>query len=316
MKLSHLTSDPRAILAFSVLLRRFINIHSNKYSYEKAVYLNTRTPIEINCPIHGYFWQKPQHHLAGKGCKKCQHNSTNRKTNSSYPLSNLVSRGINFIKNANYKHHGIYDYSQVRYININTKVNILCNFHGMFSQVAGKHLQGQGCRKCALVKMGKDRTLNTVDFISKAKHVHGEVYDYRNSDYINSSTKLEINCLKHGIFYQVPNDHLRGVGCPICKKSGFKEYLPAILYYLHVSNTAYKIGITNKSLQKRFCKEDLAKIRVVQIWEYSSGEEAYLQEQKILKEFKDNKYEGIQLLESGNSELFKSDVLCLDKSRL
>lgn len=62
--------------------------------------------------------------------------------------------------------------------------------------------------------MGKKVT--TEDFVSKAKEIHGDKYDYSKVQYINSSTKVEIICPKHGSFWQTPNSHLSGQGCPEC----------------------------------------------------------------------------------------------------
>lgn len=63
--------------------------------------------------------------------------------------------------------------------------------------------------------MGKKVT--TEDFIIKAKEIHGDKYDYSKVQYVNSSTKVEIICPKHGSFWQTPNNHLsRKRGCPEC----------------------------------------------------------------------------------------------------
>jgi hypothetical protein len=46
-------------------------IHKNKYSYEKSVYLTSSKKLLITCPIHGDFLQSPLNHLHKKGCKNC-----------------------------------------------------------------------------------------------------------------------------------------------------------------------------------------------------------------------------------------------------
>lgn len=61
------------------------------------------------------------------------------------------------------------------------------------------------------------RKLTTEEFIVKAKIVHGDKYDYSKTVYIKSNEKLEINCYKHGSFWQLANDHLSKCGCPKCK---------------------------------------------------------------------------------------------------
>ena len=55
-----------------------------------------------------------------------------------------------------------------------------------------------------------------MDFIEKAKQVHGDKYDYSKVEYVNSHTKVCIICPIHGEFWQLPNNHLRGHGCMNC----------------------------------------------------------------------------------------------------
>lgn len=52
-------------------IKRAQNIHGNYYDYSKVNYVNYKTPIEIICPEHGLFTQKPYIHLSGSGCQKC-----------------------------------------------------------------------------------------------------------------------------------------------------------------------------------------------------------------------------------------------------
>lgn len=47
--------------------------HGNKYDYSKVEYINNQTPVEIVCPIHGAFIQRPSNHLRGNGCPQCGH---------------------------------------------------------------------------------------------------------------------------------------------------------------------------------------------------------------------------------------------------
>jgi hypothetical protein len=94
---------------------------------------------------------------------------------------------------------------------------------------------------------------------------------------------------------------------------GFDRREPGILYYLKINNgQAYKIGITNKTVSKRFALSDLPKIEVVAIRYYEVGEDAYAAEKSVLKGYKEYKYIGEPLLTSGNTELFTIDVLGID----
>lgn len=44
----------------------------NTYDYSKTVYVNTRKPVIITCPIHGDFTQRAAEHLDGHGCNQCK----------------------------------------------------------------------------------------------------------------------------------------------------------------------------------------------------------------------------------------------------
>lgn len=54
------------------------------------------------------------------------------------------------------------------------------------------------------------------EFIIKAKTVQGDKYDYSKVIYKNIKTHICIICPEHGEFWQRPDMHLRGRGCPIC----------------------------------------------------------------------------------------------------
>lgn len=95
--------------------------------------------------------------------------------------------------------------------------------------------------------------------------------------------------------------------------NGFNPKIPAILYYLKINQgQAYKIGITNLSVNERFQKSDLAKIEIIKIIKYEIGADAKAEESKILNRYKKHKYKGEKLLTSGNTELFHKDILELD----
>lgn len=60
------------------------------------------------------------------------------------------------------------------------------------------------------------KKLTTEEFIDRATKIHGKKYDYSESEYKNSTTKVKINCPKHGVFYQLPFGHMSGKGCKKC----------------------------------------------------------------------------------------------------
>ena len=117
-----------------------------------------------------------------------------------------------FISLANSLHSGRYSYPKTLYTRAKDKVVITCHLHGDFSQTADSHLQGHGCPLCGGSHIGSNPS-----FIQKAKKVHGDKYGYSRVNYVNSHTKVEIQCMSHGDFFlQAPTHHLSGKGCTKC----------------------------------------------------------------------------------------------------
>ena len=49
-----------------------IEVHNDKYNYDKVTYINNRTKVEIICKHHGSFFQRPNTHIEGNGgCQTC-----------------------------------------------------------------------------------------------------------------------------------------------------------------------------------------------------------------------------------------------------
>lgn len=63
------TKDQR--LTTEIFIERARKIHGNKYDYSKVNYINYHTPVEIICPQHRSFWQRPSKHLSGQNCPLC-----------------------------------------------------------------------------------------------------------------------------------------------------------------------------------------------------------------------------------------------------
>lgn len=193
------------LVAKKIIQQKFIErakeIHGNKYDYSKSNYINSRTNIEIICPIHGIFWQNPGMHIRRKyGCPKCAKN---------YKLSSKE-----FVEKAVSVHGNKYDYSLVEYVNSLKKVKIICHKHGVFKQIASGHLSGNGCPFC----FGTPKS-NKKEFIEKAKKVHGDRYDYSLVEYKTNKKYVKIICPEHGVFNQRPDNHIQGFTCPKCKMS-------------------------------------------------------------------------------------------------
>ncbi|PSL17578.1 hypothetical protein CLV88_11625 [Shimia abyssi] len=58
--------------------------------------------------------------------------------------------------------------------------------------------------------------LTTEAFIERARQIHGDRYDYRQTRYLGATKSVEITCMEHGSFSQRASRHLSGRGCPLC----------------------------------------------------------------------------------------------------
>ena len=183
---------------------------------------------------------------------------------------------------------------------------------------------GNGCPGCP----GKHSSLKkTIEqFIEQAIKVHSSYYGYRKSKYINDGTKLEIICPAHGPFWQTPNHHLMGRGCPSCS-SGFNPSKEAIVYYIRINceqGTFYKIWISNNDVMERYSGTGAYhnnidvrhQITVIKEWHYKNGADAKEREQDVINEHWADLAINLQGFHGipgfGSTEIFTHDVLGLD----
>ena len=66
-------------------------------------------------------------------------------------------------------------------------------------------------------------------------------------------------------------------------------------------------------MTERYSKNEMKTITVIKTWDYLDGLKAQQEETRILRDFKTYLLKGVDLLHSGNTELFDRDVLELDK---
>lgn len=104
-------------------VKKSIEIHNQKYSYELSEYCGALQDIEITCDIHGSFFQKPQNHLRGKGCRKCANMSSSLEE---FIESFLTDNNINFVKND----RSIISPKELDFIIPDKKIAIEC--HGLY----------------------------------------------------------------------------------------------------------------------------------------------------------------------------------------
>lgn len=62
------------------------------------------------------------------------------------------------------------------------------------------------------------RVVTTESFITEAKEIYGDRYDYSKVEYKNREHRVTIVCPVHGDFQVYAREHLDGKGCPKCEK--------------------------------------------------------------------------------------------------
>lgn len=187
-------------LSTSDFINKAILLHGEIYDYSLVIYKRSDERVKIICKAHGIFEQRPNNHLAGRGCNKC----ATEKSRTAI---------IEYVEKAQGVHGSKYDYSMVNYERMKEKITILCPIHGSFSVSADGHLRGYGCQQCA---DDKSRQSRESDFLEKARNIHGNKYNYELVYYIDSVTKVKIKCASHGEFEKAPCRHLMGEGCQKC----------------------------------------------------------------------------------------------------
>lgn len=122
-------------------IKRCKIIHNNKYDYSLVNYVNSKSIIQIICPIHGSFFQNSRTHLNGSGCSAC---IDNRNIKSSKSLINILSKE--------------YEYPLIdeEFKKLTSKITVYCKKHNKTSIKSIQKLlhKNSYCNECS-----KEKTL-------------------------------------------------------------------------------------------------------------------------------------------------------------
>ncbi len=116
-----------------------------------------------------------------------------------------------FIADCKKQHDSFYDYQNTIYVGATGKIVVTCPIHGDFNIRANLHRTGSGCQKCS----GKYKK-TTDDFITEAKMVHGDEFDYSQVVYKNNKTSVILTCKQGHTTSVIPQNHLNGTKCSVC----------------------------------------------------------------------------------------------------
>jgi hypothetical protein len=145
------------------IIKRAIEVHGNKFGYDKFIFKTFNEKSLIYCPDHkDYFEQTPNKHiLVGHGCPICWGN------NKSITTEEFIKRSIEKWGDETYK------YNKTKFEKTAIKITLFCIKHNeYFDQRPLPHLNGeQGCKKCAAeARMKTDEW-----FIKEARRIHGQL---------------------------------------------------------------------------------------------------------------------------------------------
>lgn len=228
---------------------------------------------------------------------------------------------IEFIQKASKLHNNKYDYESIDYINVRTKISIICKIHGIFNQSPNSHLNGSGCPICGCKTTGDKTKTKFKEFVKKSNIIHDNKYTYYKEYYNYMHKKTKIQCKKcNNVFFQKPYKHLQGQGCKLCSKCGFnksnwikycnEKNKKPIIYIIKCFNEKeifIKIGRTTKSIKYRFSGNIPYNYKIIKTIE---GDSKFIYEEEIRlhRLFKKYSYKPI-LNFSGETECFNIKIL-------
>ena len=217
--------------------------------------------VTVKCKKCGYLRTTNSNNIYKYGCPKCGQ----ERTHNAQRLTKEE-----FVERAKKVHDNFYNYDKINYINYHTPIIITCPIHGDFPQMPSKHLCGHGCPSCA------NRDMSTEKFISRAKEVHGDKYDYSKVEYKTMNDSVIIICPIHGEFEQIPYTHIgMNCGCPKCSRSKGEEKISQILNSTNIKYIEqYKIK-SDLFNNRKYIKVDFYLPDYNSIIEYN-GEQHYI----------------------------------------
>lgn len=110
---------------------------------------------------------------------------------------------------------GPYDLSHAVYAGQNQKVAFVCPVHGLQHMDAKNMQAGKKCYLCSLAERTRPR-MTQRKVLERFVEAHGNTYDYSAVEYKGQQTPVAIGCSLHGTFWQKPEYHWTGSGCPTC----------------------------------------------------------------------------------------------------
>ena len=229
-----------------------------------------------------------------------------------------------FINKCLTRHNGLYSYPNLVYVNNRTKVEIVCKTHGVFWQKAESHSSGRGCPDCWKIH---NSTAGDIGRNVRKKIAKDKFYLFVQNNELEVITEYEaskipvfVRCILCSTITAKTPDSMMRKALPRCKKcieislrDNYIE-LPTTLYYFEYFGV-WKIGITTKSLQKRY-PLDYQNFTNIVTWKFDTGLEALNYEQEIKRMYSKYRYTGVSPFKdgTGTTECFNKDIFKFEEA--
>jgi hypothetical protein len=307
---AYTNSDDRSYKKFLLVQEKIHREFKGKFLFHKSYFNDNNTPMRVCCKTHGFFKITPKQLLSPyfKGCPVCQQKIEENNKNWVYKGKKYSPR--EFLEQASNNHPTITIVSPFRGFSFPLKA--LDTTYNQYFKIRNPVILLNSDSTVSPITRGRNNGMSQEDFLKKARETHKDLYDYSKTVYISARKPILVTCKVHGDFVvnKAADHYSNGTGCPKCCRGGFNSSLPGTVYYISIDNgKAYKIGITNRTVEERFKIEDLNRISVIKTWYYENGNDARQHETEFLRKYKDFKYKGPKILYSGNTEMFFKDVL-------
>lgn len=182
-----------------------------QYDFSRAIYVDSKTKMTVTCPEHGAFCSTPNALKVGQGCPKCGKVRTAASRRMTVEQAQALAQAA---------HGDRYQYDWSTFKKSTEPMRMVCKEHGEFWQKMDFHRTGVGCATCGYEQAKKVNRTPWTEWLAQARAVHGDKYQYDETTYSHSKADLRIVCSEHGEFFQRPNNHTNGQGCPKCGATG------------------------------------------------------------------------------------------------
>lgn len=174
-------------------------IFKGKYDYSSSVFVNTRTPIDIICPIHGKFSMPPKRHLRGQGCPECGKEYAKSWRKGDWKL---------FLEKFRNRFGDIFDFPNIeaQYENKYSELTMICKECGCKYSLSADYLLSDrfnGCKNC--------KYYFTFEQLSNANNTNNEMLQFEGKK-DSRKDSVTLICQEHGEYEVKVNTLLEGKG--------------------------------------------------------------------------------------------------------